>query len=715
MCEYVSSALLAGEAAIDLGGRDPKEIAYMVCEMVGSPSELLTSKAKDGVENLIRDFDGAFELRPHEYALLGRVRKLTVGAPTHNEMAEQIRRWLMLYTIGKYSHWPIIRKVEIELPSTISFTLSDVPGFSDADLDPFRQRIVADELNHCECSTMLYCLALGDGGGRLKGPNKLAKASFDDASGVCEQLFGDPLKRKVGFVLTSASLDWSMKNFLDENQELEGDELLEEVVSCEKEIVEDSSAWLSNGLRDCARNKSVKDKRIGEVLTAYTKSFAVDVKGTLEARTKSSDHSIAHLVNCLLENAKDSLNRHQTVLFNELINEGALPFYSELSKMGALRAVQQNGSGAPITIQPPNVKAILNTMKERGNSALIQGNLIPRKEGEDGPRRSHRLVGQLDVAGGDFKASVATARESNSRRATIIYQQVMKPRFDAANENAVRNRWEKDLDFAPDYFSEYRRPRCQTLGNHLKALAPSSDGSPGVGAPARKLINLTMPEVANDMALPVQEHLREIRDEIIFGPLEAMTDVIVDEFTRAIQRSRPGATKEKLDKLAALETLIFPSLENCLREQRCRFAAEFANLLATLPLELSRIIRQQMAMHLGNVANAHGNKRRLQMIGSGAHNLAQSVATRLKEYVLNNILDVLHHNFHESLEEICRFTHSTFVEAVTGSEARDYERLQPDLTLPLTSLRWHPHSRASERTVEDLRFRGFRRDQGARR
>jgi len=41
------------------------------------------------------------------------------------------------------------------------------------------------------------------------------------------------------------------------------------------------------------------------------------------------------------------------------------------------------------------------------------------------------------------------------------------------------------------------------------------------------------------------------------------------------------------------------------------------------------------------------------------------------------VLDVLHNNFHKSLEDICKFTHNTFVEAVTGTGMRDFERLQP--------------------------------------
>ena len=64
----------------------------------------------------------------------------------------------MVYTIGKCSHWPLLAKVEIKLPSTISLRLCDVPGFGSSSQDLFRQKLVNDALSGLECSSIIFCL-----------------------------------------------------------------------------------------------------------------------------------------------------------------------------------------------------------------------------------------------------------------------------------------------------------------------------------------------------------------------------------------------------------------------------------------------------------------------------------------------------------------------------------------------------------------------------
>jgi hypothetical protein len=137
------------------------------------------------------------------------------------------------------------------------------------------------------------------------------------------------------------------------------------------------------------------------------------------------------------------------------------------------------------------------------------------------------------------------------------------------------------------------------------------------------------------------------------------------------------ATDEKQAQLNSLQALIFPALVDALREQSHNFDTTFNNLLQTLPLELSRIIKSEFSSSLTPAAAAKGNAQRLKSLAKKAPDVARQVSKALVEdYVLNNILDVLHAKFHASFETICDGTHALFAAAVKNGETKDFERLQ---------------------------------------
>ena len=133
---------------------DVEMTAHMVCDMIGGPDgddELVELNTKEETAfNLIRDYEGPFELKPHQWALLGRRRDMTVEAPTFAEIAEQLNIWLTMFTVGKWSNWALIMDVQIVLPSaSASLTLADVPGFGLETSDVFRQSIVTEAIRRC--------------------------------------------------------------------------------------------------------------------------------------------------------------------------------------------------------------------------------------------------------------------------------------------------------------------------------------------------------------------------------------------------------------------------------------------------------------------------------------------------------------------------------------------------------------------------------------
>ena len=116
------------------------------------------------------------------------------------EMLKQLNEWLMLHTVGTWSHWGVLQAVECIIPSRndIRMIVCDVPGFGTVKANPFRQSIVREMVVNCECSSLVLCLD----GKRIDFVNKASADAFEEA-GVYEALLGERLERRVGQVVTA--------------------------------------------------------------------------------------------------------------------------------------------------------------------------------------------------------------------------------------------------------------------------------------------------------------------------------------------------------------------------------------------------------------------------------------------------------------------------------------------------------------------------------
>lgn len=191
--QYKVQALNGHDDVPELEGVDLSYKAHQACAILN----IQTSGGGDGIEK-IRNHEGVFELPETKYSLLGRVRTLHVAAPTGTAMLKQLNEWLVLHTVGSWSHFGIVRDVTCVLPSKpgMRLTVYDVPGCGHEASNPFRQGLVRDALKHCEASTLLVCLDWR----RIDGRNNESRPMLQDA-GVYEELFGDPLQRKIGQVV----------------------------------------------------------------------------------------------------------------------------------------------------------------------------------------------------------------------------------------------------------------------------------------------------------------------------------------------------------------------------------------------------------------------------------------------------------------------------------------------------------------------------------
>ena len=580
-----------------------------------------------------------------------------VAAPTNEAMAKQVLEWLTMHTISKFSHWPLIEKVELVLPSTVALRVCDVPGFGAESQDPFRQGLVKKALDGIECSSLLFCLNKG-GAGRVK--INVGSATYLEESGALEEIFGDHLKRRVGHLLTTAALDWTLEKDIADDPELPSEDAEKEA----DDIVEESSTWLTNAIKHAARHKGVGISRIEAALKMYTRSFAVDVTGTVEKATGCSSYRLkTTLLEALISNAKDSLERRQRVLFERLVRECLQPFYSELSKMGALRKI------GGLDLKVPRLRDLLLKVKEAGNTALINGK-VNEDVDEGGLRRSSRQRGDFNIFGLEHHpsagqiASERTAHEANTRYANVMYTNLMEPLCGKATRDAVKNRYDNDRQF-----DDYSRKGSRLLGQHLKHYHP-------------KLMDFLIPEVFKDMVLPVQDFLRSIEECAFIYPLIKMSDQVKHEFNLAIKENRkrvkdsPEEQKEFINKLDALETLLYATLQHTCNEQQHIFRDEFKTLLQRLPQEHKRILAHQSSEILRPAASARGNAQRMHACAKKAQNLATSVAKDLKDHVLNSVLDVLHTRFHDLQERVCKELYHLLLQLGDNLETRDFERLQ---------------------------------------
>ena len=98
---------------------------------------------------------------------------------------EKLQQLLLLHTIGAWSHWGALAKVELIVPSRLEqpLRLQDIPGFGDVGLDPFRQSLVTEALQK-----PVSMLALVLKGARLEDDANPAAVRLDKL-GICARLY----------------------------------------------------------------------------------------------------------------------------------------------------------------------------------------------------------------------------------------------------------------------------------------------------------------------------------------------------------------------------------------------------------------------------------------------------------------------------------------------------------------------------------------------
>ncbi|KAL3893528.1 MAG: hypothetical protein SGPRY_014169, partial [Prymnesium sp.] len=183
----------------DEKGKDVGLLVRRALAILGLKEESLTP-----IEQLER-MEHKVELPAHLYALLGHERTWRIEASTGAQMAHELRQLLLLHTIGYWSRWPIIKSIEIVIPSARhDLHIWDIPGFGDKTVDPYRQQVVTEVIGK-SCSSMLLLLDRTGGGNMSVKP-------YLEAAHVYHQLFGEERLRTVGKIVTVKAIDKQFQN-----------------------------------------------------------------------------------------------------------------------------------------------------------------------------------------------------------------------------------------------------------------------------------------------------------------------------------------------------------------------------------------------------------------------------------------------------------------------------------------------------------------------
>jgi hypothetical protein len=115
------------------GGDELNQDADVPITTVHEAIALLGLEASDKTAHQqLKAYEGQLGLPSHFNNLLGRERVWKIEAPTGAKMAEELRKLLLLHTVGHWSRWPVLKSIEIIIPSKRFVSRASDPSRSPA-------------------------------------------------------------------------------------------------------------------------------------------------------------------------------------------------------------------------------------------------------------------------------------------------------------------------------------------------------------------------------------------------------------------------------------------------------------------------------------------------------------------------------------------------------------------------------------------------------
>ncbi|KAL1496234.1 hypothetical protein AB1Y20_016197 [Prymnesium parvum] len=577
-----------------------------ICEALGMLGVNVTN---DTPEDCLRDWKGPLELPQYIKSLLGRVRTWHIEAPTGRQMAEELRKLLLLHTVGHWSRWPLISSIEIVVPSErFDLHIWDLPGFGDKLIDTYRQHVVVESLKK-RCSSML--LLLDD------RANAQVRPYLEEAN-VYFQLFGDKRLRTVGQIVTVKAID---KNYRNTKVEAFNEDAISRVRKNAQEQRDKSRGWMKKMMEEAMKGQLKPasglnpGQRIEKVVSECTQHFAVDVQGKF-ARAKGyspgalEEEQLQRLIEALVANCDAAEQLRQRLFLAKLVSTVLLPFITQCQEVLQLREFEKDSFGVKLRSK----QAWLNAFLEFARSML------------------------------DRKSFVDSMRSA--------CKEYLDPRAEMVSTTAVNKRYSEPP------FDEYKRPRTRTLGEHLKAERPEAFPS--------MLRQLLLPELSDEATLVrLGDVLRAWKEAFLFTALGKLEKQLLDQLNN-IFGSEGGGDERNVkgdDKSKVLVGAIKPTLRKHVRKLRDQFSLWYDEQVEKLPQGFNELIRNEMRRGkrpFTHIAKKSNNELRRSALAEAAPMLAKDVARQVPELLIKLLEPFLEEssekgfvpNFHDVLRRV---------------------------------------------------------------
>mmetsp|Transcript_21612 Transcript_21612/g.36918 ORF Transcript_21612/g.36918 Transcript_21612/m.36918 type:complete len:894 (+) Transcript_21612:2-2683(+) len=593
----------------------------------------------DGAVGAIKQHNGEFKLPSRFVRLLGTKRQFTIKG-TWQKVAKKVQDLMVVHTLGHWSHWPVLEKIELLVPSKMKAPLRavDVPGFGDESLDPFRQSIVDEQLKKPAstlCLVLKADMRLEDTAEpAFKRLDKLGTVDNLLAVGVpVDNLLALPTQRRVGKLMTVTAVDWAVKEIVEGLDSAQAKECIEEEHA---NLVKSSVDWLGGKLFSAAKTKMYGNEmivqtevqqinaRVKLAIENAVQPCAIDVRSTLtdyDVDKKIKLH-IKDFVQQLLDNNEVNQRRLQEALLNELISQCLLPLYGMMNQICQLSELVGKGNDARL---PSLDERSLLT----GVSSSIENHL---------------------------------STPENTREANRLMSNVLAPKEKECTYPGIEERWLM--------MKRYSKPHSHKLSADLKSSKPEETLLP----------ELMIKPLALDTMFPLQEELRKM--------LLKMTETPANEVSKFVQ--------EIMDQRLGVNIKAAPELEGVLKSAwfiastglrdgvrqiidyfRKLHEVRICSLRDTLPKILHDVlVEEELDMLVGH-KKFRCNKKKCEELARrtiGSDGVARTVTRRLRDHVKFEIFAKIGPAFKQRFETLVKYSTGVIKNALNGN-VKELEQL----------------------------------------
>ena len=631
---------------------------HRACALLG------ITTVKGNGDDMLELYKGSFKLPSRFDQLLGRERLITIEGSDPDAMLAKLAQQLLLHTFdwsnrklwtdneqqlqsGEFSHWATVQSVEITIPSqSADLSVWDVPGFGDIQTDPYRQMVITEALES-PASVLLMC----------HGP---IRESYDAGTrkplrdhGILLELLGDMKESRIGCLAAVSSIDWILKDEIDEMEKAMlkaqlnpkakkkkdiGPQTLERPAQLEtrnamESMQQEMKVMLEQALPEAKGTAAAHQKhKVDEVVRTYCHQYVVDVKGALpeEAKRDTKAKSMDKFIKSLQHKCDEDRIRRQERFVLVLMSTVLFPFY-QLTLRTSQLAELSDETRKYMESNVPKLKPMLQGVK-----AMINPE-------------------------GDFSNTPQMRAKE--------FRDIMDPVVKRCTPDAVDAIW-----FGPEFYA-WRQKGARKLGLALSSTDPHT-------TLLRKLVSGPLAGDLPALLVAIAQKLDEMEVDIK-KPLDNLSDEMLQIF-RSFGRGASGGNSSDFLQLEinALLKLMQREFQVAKAAMLETFRQDFAKHKSELRYKFDAILQNEMVNAPGRSPDQRfhaiyknrpsSNIKRKDSLKSISYKLNQHLANSL-EVLITNIFKSIVRFFEAHFSNVVTVVHQLLsgTKTLKGTEADD--------------------------------------------